>query len=429
MRSPYSPIQFLTRLSHEQLKSSHQVLGRIVFFLFALHALFYLNFFILSGFLAKRIKDLDVIFGIISIGLFSIISTTALGPLRRWNYRVFYLTHIITANYLVVPLYFHVSHIRIYVYEIFAINCLHLILRAVHLKGCTSNVELLPGTDLVQIRISLSQLPSALHWQPGQHVYLNRLPVGTRAGALRPANPFTVASIPSKDNKVVLVARAQNGKTKELAEFARLLATEEPGEAQKVPISVEGPYGASRHLPDFSSYDKVLLVAGGIGATFVMPIYRSIMDLHDPDHAGHPQVRFIWAVQKLADIQWAYPAFDQAGDADPQSSSDEGTGVEVFVTRRSGASVRAGGDGEDIELEENDRLLSMEEEMKRPRKGMIVKYGRPKITAAVDEVLSKGSRVAVVTCGPKRLTRELRASVEQWVYQGQEVFWHEETFD
>ena len=61
MRAPYSPVQWLTRLSHEQIKASHQILGRITFVLFILHTAFYLNFFILSGFLAKRIKDWDVI--------------------------------------------------------------------------------------------------------------------------------------------------------------------------------------------------------------------------------------------------------------------------------------------------------------------------------------------------------------------------------
>ena len=66
--------------------------------------------------------------------------------------------------------------------------------------------------------------------------------------------------------------------------------------------------------------------------------------------------------------------------------------------------------------------------MKKPRRGVVLKTGRPKIAAIVDEVFSKGMRVAVVACGPKRLTRKLRGSVEQWIRQGVEVYWHEETF-
>ena len=149
MRAPYSPVQWATRLSHEQLKSSHQILGRIVFLLFSLHAAFYMAFFLLSGFLAKRIRDNDVIFGIISILLFTAISTTALGRVRRWNYRVFYISHVAIANLVVVPLYLHVTHIRPYCWEVVFVNGLHLVFRAQRLKKYSGTIELLPGTNLV----------------------------------------------------------------------------------------------------------------------------------------------------------------------------------------------------------------------------------------------------------------------------------------
>lgn len=435
MRAPYSPIQWLTRLSHEQLKASHQILGRIVFLLFALHAIFYLNFFVLSGFLAKRIKDKDVIFGLISIILFSAISTTALGQLRRWNYRVFYVSHVAIANILVVPLYFHVHHIRPYVWEVFIINVLHLIFRTQRLKTYSGTIKLLPGTNLVEVRIPLTAMNSVLTWRPGQHVYLSR-PTGKAYSTsaydqfvLRnQTNPFTVASIPVKDKELLLVARALNGNTKRLAGLARSLSGDADGEEPTIPIALEGPYGASTHLPDFSNFDKVLLVAGGVGATFIMPIYRSIIEFQNPDHAGHPRIRFIWAVQRLVDTQWAFPAATDE-DVPPADSGSHNSGsVEVFVTRGPGTTLLVGENGEDFELAEDDQLLSMEEEMKKPRKGMILKAGRPKMSAIVDEVFSKGARVAVVACGPGRLTRKLRSSVEQWVKQGHEVYWHEETF-
>lgn len=435
MRAPYSPIQWLTRLSHEQLKASHQVLGRIIFALFGLHAAFYLNFFVRSGFLAKRIKDKDVIFGIISITLFSAISTTALGQLRRWNYRVFYVSHVVIANILVVPLFLHVHHIRPYIWEVVLVNALHLVFRTKSLKIYSGTIKLLPGTNLVEVRIPLASMSSALTWQPGQHVYLSQ-PTGSKYSTAydqfvlrNQTNPFTVASIPVKDKELLLVARTMKGNTKQLAELARSLSTDAPGEAPSIPIALEGPYGASTHLPDFSAFDQILLVAGGIGATFTMPIYRSILEFQDPDHAGHPQIRFIWAVQKLADTQWAFPSSDSAHD---EESEEEGakdpSAVEVFVTRGSGPSLQVAENGDEIELAEDDQLLSMEEEMKKPRKGMELKVGRPKISAIVDEVCSKGARVAVITCGPRRMTRKLSDSVRQWVNQGHEVYWHEETF-
>lgn len=457
-------MQWLTRLSHEQIKASHQILGRITFLLFLMHTALYLNFFVLSGFLAKRIKDWDVIWGLVSIILFTTISTTALGFIRRKNYRVFYISHIAIANFIVVPLYLHVSHIRIYVYEILAVEALHVISRAVCLKMYQGTLRLLPGTNLVQVRIPLPAESAALTWKPGQHVYLSRPHIRGKAPTwydqwlmTNKTNPFTVASLPSKDKELLLIARTLNGNTKYLGELARSLSqggSNVPmlptagGDIPILPFSLEGPYGASNRLPDLSDFDKILLVAGGVGATFIMPIYRSIIDLHDPTPAG-TQIRCIWAVQKLAETQWAFPASSAPNDEhedDAAADANEGgllqgpQNVEVYVTRPSGPNLQvdasAAGvfaidddeDGEGIEMQENEQLLSMEEQMEKPRKGMLVRSGRPDLSNVVDEVFSKGMKTAVICCGPKRLTDDLKRSVEIWVKKGHDVFWYDETF-
>jgi hypothetical protein len=430
-----------------------------------IHTTLYLNFFILSGFLAKRIKDWDVIWGLISIILFSTISTTALGYVRRKNYRVFYISHIAIANFIVVPLYLHVSHIRIYVYEILAVEALHVISRALRLKMYQGTLRLIPGTNLVQVRIPLPAESAALTWKPGQHVYLSRPHIRGKTPTwydqwlmANKTNPFTVASLPSKDRELLLVARTLNGNTKYLGELARSLSQgggnvpmlpTAGGDIPILPFSLEGPYGASSRLPDLSEFDNVLLVAGGVGATFVIPIYRSIVDLHDPTPAG-THIRCIWAVQKLAETQWAFPAtsapsdeheVDAAVDANENALLQGPRNVEVYVTRPSGPNLQvdasAAGvfaidpddeDGEGIEMQENEQLLSMEEQMEKPRKGMLVKSGRPDLNNVVDEVFSKGMKTAVISCGPKRLTDDLKRSVEVWVKKGHDVFWYDETF-
>jgi hypothetical protein len=298
MRAPYSPVQWLTRCSHEQLKVSHQILGRITFLLFILHGVFYFNFFILSGFLAKRIKDWDVIWGLVSIILFATISTTALAFVRRKSYRVFYISHIAIANFIILPLWLHVSHIRIYVYQAILVEALHLVFRALRLKLYQGTIRLLPGTNLIQIRIPLPAKSSALNWKPGQHVYLSK-PWGKASAPsfyqqwlmTNKTNPFTIASIPGKDKELLLVARTMKGNTKYLADLARSLAKGSSGipmlptaggDIPILPMALEGPYGASTRLPDLRNYDQVLLVAGGVGATFIMPIYRSIAELFLP---------------------------------------------------------------------------------------------------------------------------------------------------
>jgi hypothetical protein len=460
MRAPYSPVQWLTRCSHEQLKAAHQILGRIVFLLFILHGIFYFVFFVMSGVLAKRIKDWDVIWGIVSIILFSTISTTALAFVRRKSYRVFYISHIAIANFIILPLWLHVSHIRIFVYEIILVEALHLVFRALRLKMYQGTIRLLSGTNLIQIRIPLPDNSSALDWKPGQHVYLSR-PWGKATTPsfyqqwlmTNKTNPFTIASIPGKDKELLLVARTLKGNTKFLADLARSLAQggsgipmlpTAGGDIPILPLALEGPYGASTRLPDLSEYDRVLLVAGGVGATFIMPVYRSIVELHDPTPAG-THIRCIWAVQKLAEAQWAFPASASSNEEHGEEAEGNGRGllygpsaVEVYVTRPSGSSLQASNvfavdpdddeEGEAIEMAENEQLLSMEEQMDKPREGMVIKSGRPRLDVIVNEVFSKGTRTAVICCGPKRLTADLKRHVEAWVQKGHDVFWYDETF-
>lgn len=464
MRAPYSPIQWITRLSHEQLKAAHQVLGRIVYLLFILHAVFYFVFFAMSGFLAKRIKDWDVIFGLITLALFAAISTTALSFVRRRNYRVFYISHIAIANLIIVPMYLHVSHIRLYVYEIIAIECLHLLFRALRLKTYQGTLRLLPGTNLVQIRIPLADNHAALNWAPGQHVYLTR-PWGS---AKQPtyyqqwlmankSNPFTIASLPGIDRELLLVARTLNGNTRYLASLAQKVAQggsglpmlpTATGDIAILPLALEGPYGASNRLPDLTDFDKVLLVAGGVGATFIMPLYRLLAEVHDTT-PGATQVRFVWCVQKLADTQWAFPPspseVEERQDEHREQAVSNGllnqaSTVEVFVTRSSSGAAPASStpifavdddddeENEAFEMQENEQLLGMEEQMERPRKGMTIKTGRPQMKEIVDEVFSRGMRTAVLCCGPKRLTEDLKRSVEVYVRKGHDVYWYDETF-
>ncbi len=465
MRAPYSPVQWITRLSHEQLKVAHQVVGRSVHLLFVLHAVFYFVFFIMSGFLAKRIKDWDVIFGIITLILFTTISTTALAFIRRRNYRIFYISHIAIANFIIVPMYLHVSHIRLYVYEIIAVECLHLIFRALRLKTYQGTLRLLPGTNLVQIRIPLPDKHPALNWHPGQHVYLTRPWASPKAPSYyqqwlmaNKSNPFTIASLPAIDRELLLIARTLNGNTAHLAALAQQLSKggaslpmlpTATGDIPILPLALEGPYGASTRLPDLTEFDNVLLVAGGVGATFTMPIYRAIAEYHDTT-PGATQVRFIWAVQKLADTQWAFsenPAnAEDANVSDPQREAAVANGllnractVEVFVTRPAGGARDAAlttpvfaidddDEAEQFEMQESAQLLSTEEQLERPRKGMTIKTGRPDLSEVVDEVFGRGVRTAVLCCGPKRLTEDLKRSVEVYVKKGHEVFWYDETF-
>jgi hypothetical protein len=222
MKSPYSPIQQITRMSHEELNICHRILGRIIHICLTLHAGFYLNFFIQSNLLGKRIRDQDVILGLTSIFVFTIVGMTALGFLRRWNYRVFYMTHIFVATILLPLLYFHVHYIRPFIWETIAIYIANVLLRFFNTRTYSGKISLIPNTNLVQVKIPFTS-PTG-KWKPGQHLYLC-LPTRQSSNIwglhrLR-TNPFTVASIPNEDDHLLLVARALNGNTRRLVTHAQ----------------------------------------------------------------------------------------------------------------------------------------------------------------------------------------------------------------
>jgi NAD(P)H-flavin reductase len=83
-----------------------------------------------------------------------------------------------------------------------------------------------------------------------------------------------------------LIINTYSGFTRDLHKYAR----ENPGSS--LTVSVEGPYGA---FPDPIEYDKVVLVAGGSGATFAVGVAVSMTQRLPPDSAK--QCDFIWTAR------------------------------------------------------------------------------------------------------------------------------------
>ncbi|KAF2101843.1 hypothetical protein NA57DRAFT_64528 [Rhizodiscina lignyota] len=429
-KTPYSPLQILTRSSHEQLQAIHQVLGRVITFFFVLHAIFYLNSFFQKGILLDRLQNSRVvIIGLTSISLFIILGSTALAWIRRWSYRVFYASHIIIALAVLPLLYFHVHQTHIFIWETLVVYVLHMIARFISLRTYDGTISMVADTNLIRVEIPLRKSVSDGAWWPGSHVYL-RIPrhqsmASTAVTRLKETiglrtNPFTVASVPQLDRKVVLVARAMKGNTKELADLAHSLSMGS-GEAASLRLKIDGPYGASSWLPDFTEFDSILLVAGGVGATFIVPLWRSICMTRGKDGRSHAdKVRFVWAVQKLADTKWFFPSAE-ANTVLPHVGHGAASS---HVTNRADDDA-----GENIELEEREHLMGSSGDAPAETPGLIVKYGRPRLDAIVSDCFAvPGSRVAVLVCGPQSMSTELRQDVGKWVKKGRDAFWHAEAF-
>ncbi len=421
----WSPIQYLTRMSHEELNPYHRLLGRILIAFFSVHAAMYLNFYIQLNLLLKRIQDRDVILGLMAITTFMLIGTTALAMIRTWNYRLFFYLHVVLSASLLPILFFHVSHIRLYIIESAAIYLIIILQRNVSQTTAEATIELVPSTNLLAITVPLTKTLSSKTYAPGQHIYLGfpSLPQKLRI------NPFSIANRdPHDDKKIELVARTLSGTTAMLADYAAKQKT--------TSLTLEGPYGAASYFPDLATYDRVLFVAGGVGATFTLPLY---LDLLHRGARGEqmPCVKFVWSVRQVADARWGINQLLEACGTLPEgfhayATQSDVDGLDSEYSARRKQSKPEAEVNDSIELQERDRLLddspSSENAVSRAAKTM--QKGRPDFRSMVDEVFSYNGRdrVAVLVCGPSGMGASVRSEVGRWVWKGRDVFWHGEEF-
>ena len=421
----WSPIQYLTRMSHEELNPYHRLLGRTLIAFFAVHAAMYLNFYIQLNLLRKRIQDRDVILGLMAITTFMVIGTTALAKIRDWSYRLFFYLHVILSMSLLPILFFHVSHIRIYIIESAAIYLILILQRNASQATAEATIELIPSTNLLSISIPLTKSLSSKTYTQGQHIYLGfpSLPQKLRI------NPFSIANRdPQDDKKIKLVARALSGTTAMLADHAAKQKT--------TSLTLEGPYGAANYFPNLASYDRVLFVAGGVGATFTLPLYLNLLH-RDAQGEKIPRMKFVWSVRQSADAEWGIKQLLEAYGTVPESFSAYNTqnGVEGrdsgSLARRTQNKPEAEA-SDSIELQERERLLSYSTspEGAASRIAKPMRNGRPDFHAIVDEVFSYdgAEKVAVLVCGPRGMGTSVRREVARWVWRGRDVFWHGEEF-
>lgn len=536
-----NPFSIVLRTSHERLNRWHRVLGRIVYLLLCLHAALYLRYFIGVGIFPSRLFNAVVLFGVMAFMLLTLLFVTAaLSFIRdRISFRLFFLPHLAAAFALPVLLYLHATPGRPFLAEALALFVFDLAARKLGRSAtCRARVERIPGTDLLKISARAPAALGSARWldqfrdSPGAHVYLS-IPAAARPSANPAApqdfllfellyNPFTVAGIDERRGEVLLVARHRGGPvTRQLARFAAEYekvtnsaaanhdkhqhedadydgeweqdneAAADDGASGKFPLTLEGPYGAAKYFPALSNaadFDRVLLVAGGVGATFALPLYRHLVA--DIEAAGGhlggggadgggssgggegardvptmaksgPKVELVWAVRTAGEATWAMMSWDDGsrtaaagasgayrskkaagkavagGSPSPGKSLMDDENVRIYLT----GDILSGGGGVGVGSTPNpasgaartggDAAVEMSSMFRRGGK-YTARHNRrrPDLQKIVDDAFRHGSeeRVAVLVCGPPHMAAELRRHVGVWVAKGRSVFWHDESF-
>ncbi|KAM3070088.1 hypothetical protein ACMFMG_003879 [Clarireedia jacksonii] len=442
LKSLYSPLAILTGASHEQLNTWHRILGRIIWSLLLLHAVFYFNFFVLAGVLSKRLSSPVVIYGIVAFQLINILIITSITAVRRWSYRVFFVTHLFVLLTIIPLLFFHAPPIRLYIIEALALFIVDLVARKLNTITTFATISAIPETSLLTVSLPIPQSKiSRFQSAPGQHVYISipstSIPTTSKTSHYLHEflyNPFTISSVSaSPAPHITLTLRTLAGPT-----TSALLALSRLTKACP-PLNIEGPYGTSRRFPNFAEkFDRVLLIAGGVGATFILPIYQATKEAmeNEENGKGAKNVRMIWSMRDVAEASWALSMASTTSDDNEEetTSTGEESGDE-------GRKEKAQSDNEDIELfitkstyAERERTAPESSELELRTLHSVPRtkrtYARPDLQKIVDETFALGveEKIAVLVCGPKGMGKDVRGYVGKWVERGRYVWWHDESF-
>lgn len=273
-----TPLAFLTSWSHERLNILHQLAGYTTVIFVIIHACAYSSYFALDGRIS-RLREIEEIFGIVGGFAFFVLAFAG-AVIRRWSYELFYYIHVSFWIIAIVMVGLHqpefskkILYVTITAGVIWGLDRLIRVMR-IAIYSSNNSVVLTPlphgGT-----RVTVKKAPLGAF--SGKHCFL-WIP-GVRA---LETHPFTIAAM----NPLEFVVASYDGFTNDLHKHA----VQHSGVPFKA--SVEGSYGT---FPDPMDYDKLVLIAGGSGASFTFGVALNLLKRMKDD--GKKEIVFIWMVK------------------------------------------------------------------------------------------------------------------------------------
>jgi hypothetical protein len=205
--------------------------------------------------------------------------------------------------------------------------------------------------------------------------------------------------------ELVFFVNVQGGFTKKLKEVAAKKGT--------VKVFVDGPYGPS---PDLGSYDTSVLVAGGSGVSYTLPVFLNIIERVRKGKSSCTRVVFIWSIRGADYIQWIEEALIKAVQLAPPSLT---VSIRIFITAPSStmqpnpsreddssisSSTEKKGSPEHTIIRKDSLSLSF-----MSLRGVKMENGRPNLDALLrEEVDATSGRMSVSVCGSQGIARSVR---------------------
>ncbi|KAH7925255.1 hypothetical protein BV22DRAFT_452820 [Leucogyrophana mollusca] len=429
-------VSLVTGVSADRLNYVHRVMARTCMVLLWVHGVSEARSFPMfkASFQQAWLK-----LGLIALTALSLLCIVSLRPIRQGAYEFFFYMHFVLVLTFLLGAYFHSKEHdgQFWVWPSFVFWALDRFIRACRLvvfnhsyfgwksgSGTMDATTELLSEHVVRLRL---RRPPHFHWAPGQTAYLimpsvSRLPFE--------AHPFTIASLDSslftsvgtevkaetKEQlsdkhhladlgssspfwkELVFLINVKKGFTKRLQEVAATNG--------KVKVFVDGPYGP---FPNLGSYDTSVLIAGGSGVSYTLPVLLDIIECVRNGKSDCRRVVFIWAIREASHIRWIEEALVKAVQLAPSFLT---VAIHIHITDSSALATSlgegdslhtasVGQDGHDVPARGKHLILSMP--------GVRMEPGRPDLDRMLkEEAAAATGRMSVSVCGSQAIARSVR---------------------
>ncbi|KAF5356913.1 hypothetical protein D9756_006407 [Leucocoprinus leucothites] len=380
----------------QKLVFLHRIVARVMLVLIGLHAGGRIQLG-LTGPIAITVPVIRA--GPLAATALTLLSIISIRPIRDRAYEFFLIAHLVLGVICVLSVYFHAGSLYFghFLWPAILLWGLDRALRLFRIalstvaKDTTSSesasrtfgVHLFaaakPRVEFLSADFILLTVPRPrfFYWRPGQSVYLSFPGVSVSPFE---AHPFTIAAIPTYDNdpgsgnevkswtgELEFCMRVRSGLTK------RLLPYIDGG--KDFNVFLDGPYNSS---PVLVGYDSVLLIAGGSGVGFTLPLFLDLLQRTKKDGPACRRLTFVWTVRHFDKISWIRSKLSSALRNPPPNII---INVHLFITGSAKTKVQNFNMTKEIQEVLGEDSKSAQDE----------KSVEDAVTSKVDDTLKKGA--------------------------------------
>ncbi|TVY42282.1 Ferric/cupric reductase transmembrane component [Lachnellula occidentalis] len=428
-------ITVLTGISHEKLQVFHRWTSWTMFVLALVHTFPFIVVHMQKHDMMLQWRTSVVYWtGVAALIPQAWLNIMSIGSIRNRFYESFKVTHYVAIIFFIFFLFIHCDFTLTSWDYFIATLALYLptLVYGIARTATHTNPPHIASLMLLQDGTLQISIASPIIWSPGQHVFLRFWTLGIHTLS---THPFTICSLPGS-GRMEFYVKAAGGFT---ARMTKLAATD-----QRIPVSIDGPYGDSTTARKLSEKDAVVLIAGGSGAGYLLPLLETLV--REPRTGGR-DVQVMIAVRHGQSVDWLFNAMQGILSLQKESNAKVTIGFQIthhapLPTPETAVQDSVSASSADViqykpsDLEKHAASTETSAYPASSRKGVAVTKGRgrPDLNALIQASVIDGRSVGVAACGPPGLMLDVRnacAEAQRGIIAGKtggEVWLHTESF-